>query len=102
MGPELEPTNGELGRRLDTLGVDVREGFRRVAAEFEHVHLSHDKYVLIAVHNVVIADQRRQINELREELDALQDGRRYAINTVLAALALIFSTVIGVYSILHT
>lgn len=100
-GPDTEPTNGELGRRIDTLSTAVQDGFRRVAAEIEHVHLSHEKYVLIAVHNVITADQQRQINELRAEFDALQDNRRYAINTVLAAAALILSAIGVLYPLVN-
>lgn len=97
---EIEPTNGELGRRMDTLNSAVQDGFRRVAAEIEHVHLSHEKYVLTAVHNIVTDNLRQQIREIREELDAIQDGRRHAISTVLAGLALVVSIVVGVLSLI--
>lgn len=109
---DADPSNAELGRRLDTVAGDVREGFKRVAAEFEHVHLRLDKYTLIQVHEVVtadlvrrIADQRddfnRQLKDIHDELDGQQVGRRFYINAVLACLALVVSAVVGAFAIVN-
>lgn len=109
---DADPSNAELGRRLNTVADDVREGFKRVAVEFEHMNLRIDKYTLIAVHEVVTADlerridhQRqdfnRQMNDVHDELDAQQVGRRFYINVVLAVLALVVSAVVGAFAVVN-
>jgi hypothetical protein len=109
---DSDPSNAELGRRLETVAGDVRELGKRIAVEFEHMNLRIDKYTLIQVHEVVtndlvrrIEDQRRdfsrQLKDVHEELDGQQVGRRFWVNATLAVLALVVSAVVGVFAIVN-
>jgi hypothetical protein len=90
---DSDPSNAELGRRLDALGKVVSDGFRQVAVDFEAERQRHDKYVLVAVHNVEMAAVRKDVADVRDELDELQIARRFNITTVLSALALIIAAI---------
>ena len=92
-----DPTNAEIGRGLEQLARDVRDGF-------EKINLRLDKYVLGEVHALYVNQTDRRFAEMSARLEAVETNRvtsaRWALTTVIAVLALIATVVVGVIAIL--
>jgi len=92
-----QPSNYEIGRRLDEVALNLRDGFDRM-------NLRLDRYVLAEVHNIQVGEVGRRIAELESELDTLKADRsvtvRWIVTTILASLALLASITFGVITIL--
>lgn len=91
-----DPTNAEIGRRLDELGVNVRDGF-------EKMNLRLDRYVLAEVHHLYVQNTERRLDELGERLDHAEANRvtsgRYILTTAVALLALLGSVILGIIAL---
>lgn len=81
---DADPSNAELGRRIDSMANSQRAGF-------ETINLRLDKYVLAEVHTLVVG----QLNERQHELatlvhsrfESLEKRTQWRVTTVVAVLA---------------
>lgn len=92
-----DPTNSEIGRSLNELKDNVRDGF-------EKMNLRLDRYVLGEVHSLYVQHTERRIGDVVERLEAIEDnhtaGVRWALTTAVAVLALLASITLGIIAIL--
>lgn len=92
-----DPSNAEIGRRLDEVAVNLRDGFDRM-------NLRLDRYVLAEVHQIYTQNTERRLDELGDRLDHAEANRvtsgRYILTTAVAVLALIGSVILGIIALL--
>lgn len=88
-----EPTNGELGRRLDVVADSVRVGFTELNLRF-------DRYVLGEVHDLTVGALARRIDEQDERLDRVEAHRvttgRWWATTVISVTIAVVSALIAI------
>ena len=92
-----EPSNAEIGRRLDVVATAVDSGFREI-------NLRLDKYVLVQVYDRDVAHMTSRYVALQEELAEMKRDRtaatRFVVAQVMAFLALVTSLTVGVLALL--
>ena len=88
-----ETSNSEIGRRIDEMSMNLRDGFDRM-------NLRLDRYVLAEVHDIYVRQAERRMDDFEERMEKAEDNRgvnvRYAITTTIAILSFVGMFVLGI------